>query len=75
MMYELVDEILGWFLFACILCLFAMMAVDITQDYRSFDAQVACREQRMEPARRAFSTTVTCVPALMRNDTTTVNLP
>lgn len=48
------------------------VAIDSAQEYRTFDAQTACRAKRMEPVRKAFSTSVHCVPAITRQDTLTV---
>jgi hypothetical protein len=47
---------------------------DEVQNYRAFDAKVACEAQRMVPRRKPMEVTVTCVPLPMRQDTTTVNL-
>lgn len=47
---------------------------DMVQDRRSYDAQVACSAQRMESRRQSFTTRVVCVPAITRQDTTTVRV-
>jgi hypothetical protein len=49
-------------------------AFDTAQAYRAFDATAACRVQRMEAVRRPFATDVVCIPAIIRQDTTTVRL-
>lgn len=41
---------------------------------RAFDATVACETRRMLPHRKFLSATVVCVPALTRQDTTTVHV-
>lgn len=47
--------------------------VDTTLAIRSQPAQIACAVKRMVPIRHAFSTQVTCVPSMTRNDTLTIN--
>jgi uncharacterized membrane protein len=46
--------------------------VDFTQDYRSYDAQVACQQKKLVAVRRTFSAKVTCVPLNTRQDTLTI---
>lgn len=48
--------------------------VDSVQDFRAFDARMACEAKRMEPRRRELSTKVVCVPINTRQDTTTVQV-
>ncbi|MCR4341534.1 MAG: hypothetical protein NUW01_16775 [Gemmatimonadaceae bacterium] len=48
---------------------------DEIQNYRAFDARVACEQQRMIPRRKPMEVTVTCVPIPTRQDTTTFRTP
>ena len=48
---------------------------DAMQEYRSFDARVACEVRLMVPRRRPMEVTVTCVPIPTRQDTTTIYTP
>lgn len=71
------EDWIDWMLGALLVlagALLAVSAVEITQDYRSFDGRVACEARRMTPRRQFLSSEVVCVPAIMRNDTTTVDL-
>ena len=52
--------------------LFGVLAVEIAQEYRSYDERVACEAERMVPRRKMLTATVTCVPVPMRQDTLTI---
>jgi hypothetical protein len=57
-----------------ILCVLVGVAAEAAQEYRSYDARVACEAQRMLPRRQTLSARVVCVPLPTRQDTTTINL-
>lgn len=48
--------------------------IDGVQEYRSFDARVACEAKQSTPRRQSMSATIICVPAVQRQDTTTVRI-
>jgi hypothetical protein len=69
-----IEEVVMGLLLLAIALVVGALVIDGVQSYRSFDAKVACAQKRMEPRRRDFSARVTCVPAITRQDTTTVNV-
>ena len=71
-MTKVLGGIVGWFIAFIVVSAIAAI-VDTTLAIRSQPAQIACAVKRMVPMRHPFSTQVTCVPAMTRNDTLTIN--
>lgn len=55
-------------------CLILFGGCAIIQDVRAQQAEIACAARRMDSRHPYFSSKVTCVPPITRQDTTTVRI-